>query len=255
MIICSSKGANGRLLWKTLQMRLAWSLAVAISMAPQTIAQANNNGSEFSPNVTSSEKTWALNLKRKAEGGSAEAQYELGRAYIEGHVFQQNIEEAVKWTRAAAAQGLAKGEVNLAVMYTEGRWVPRDYAVARLWNEKAAAQGDARAEYNLGVMYAYGQGVKKDLPEGIQWYMRAAEQGHQMAAYNVGVAYSQGIGVPVDEVKGYMWQLLACHFGFAHCKETLKYLDAKFDAVKIAEAHRKATGWIRAHPNVKGIPL
>ena len=74
MIICSSKGANGRLLWKTLQMRLAWSLAVAISMAPQTIAQANNNGSEFSPNVTLSEKTWALNLKRKAEGGSAEAQ-------------------------------------------------------------------------------------------------------------------------------------------------------------------------------------
>ena len=236
-------------------MKFAFVLAVAIYMAPQTIAQANNNSSEFSPNATSSEKTWAENLKRQAEGGSAEAQYELGNAYIEGRVFQQNIEAAVKWTRAAAAQGLARGEVNLAVMYTEGRWVPRDYAQARLWNEKAAAQGDAKAEYNLGVIYAYGQGVKKDLPEGIRWYMKAAEQGDQVSAYNVGVAYSQGIGVPADEVKGYMWQLLACHFGFPQCKETLKYLDTKLDPAKIAEARRKANEWIGNHPNVKGIPL
>ncbi|MGA7572797.1 MAG: tetratricopeptide repeat protein, partial [Terriglobales bacterium] len=221
----------------------------------QIAAQANNKDWEFSPNVTSNEKAWAESLKRKAAGGSAEAQYELGRAYIEGHVFNQNVGEAVKWTRAAAVQGLAKGEVNLAVMYSEGRWVPRDYAQARVWNEKAAAQGDARAEYNLGVLYAYGQGVKKDLPQGIQWYAKAAEQGHQMAAYNVGVAYSQGIGVPIDEVKGYMWQLLACHFGFGHCKETLKYLDANLSPAKIAEARKKANEWIKSHPDVKGISL
>lgn len=140
-------------------------------------------------------------------------------------------------------------------MYTEGRWVPRDYAQSRLWNEKAAAQGDARAEYNLGVIYAYGQGVKKDLPEGIRWYMKAAEQGHQVAAYNVGVAYSQGIGVPVDQVQGYMWQLLACHFGFPQCKGTLKYLDSTLDAARIGDARKKANEWIKAHPNVTGIPL
>jgi len=236
-------------------MQISLFLAVAISMAPQTVAQANPNSSEFSSNVTSSEKTWAQNLKRKAEGGSPEAQYELGRAYIEGRVFQQNIEEAVKWTQAAAAQGFAKAEVNLAVMYNEGRWVPRDYAQSRLWNEKAAAQGDARAEYNLGVLYAYGQGVKQDLAEGIWWYLKAAEQGHQVAAYNVGVAYSQGVGVAIDEVKGYTWQLLACHFGFPHCKETLKFLDSKLDAARIGDAHKKANEWIKAHPNVKGIPL
>ena len=73
-----------------------------------------------------------------------------------------------------------------------------------------------------------------------------------MAAYNVEVAYWQGIGVPIDEVKGYMWQLLARHFGFGHCKETLKYLDANLSLVKIAEARKKANEWIKSHPDVKG---
>lgn len=220
-----------------------------------SFAQAGDLGTGIQTDATITEKSWAQNLKHKAEGGSAEAQYELGRAYIEGHVFKQNTEEALKWTRAAAAQGWAKAEVNLAVMYSEGQWVPRDYTQSRLWNEKAAAQGDARAEYNLGVLYAYGQGVKKDLHQGIQWYTKAAEQGHQMAAYNVGVAYSQGIGVPVDEVKGYMWQVLACHFGFGHCKETLKYLNTNLSSATIAEARKKANEWIKSHPDVKGISL
>lgn len=82
MITCLSNGANGRLPRKALQIQFAFVLAVAISVAPEAIAQSNNNGSEFLPNATSGERTWAQSLRRKAEGGSAEAQYELGRAYI-----------------------------------------------------------------------------------------------------------------------------------------------------------------------------
>jgi TPR repeat protein len=236
------------------------SLAIALggftmSVAAAAMSQPRSRDTKFEQGATASQKAWAKDLMVNAERGAPEAQYRLGRAYIEGHVFKQDVGEAVKWTRAAADQGFAKAEVNLGVMYQEGKWIPRDYAQSLFWNQKAAAQGDANAEYNLGVLYAYGQGVKRDLAEGIRWYMKAAEQGHQVAAYNVGVAYSQGIGVPIDQVKGYMWQLLACHFGFAHCKETLKYLNAHLNPTKIAEARRKADDWIRTHPNVKGISM
>jgi len=229
--------------------------AVGVLYASTLPLSAADNTSLFQSGITSGQKSWAEDLKRRAERGSAEAEYELGRAYIEGRVFKQNTEEAVKWTRASAAQGFAKGEVNLAVMYYEGKWIPGDYAQSFVWNQKAAAQGDPQGEYNLGVQYVYGQGVKKDVAEGMRWYEKAAEQGHGIAAYNVGVGYSQGLGLPVDEVKGYMWQLLACHFGFEHCKETLRYLDSVVSQAKRAEARSKATEWIKSHPNVKGIPL
>jgi TPR repeat protein len=88
-------------LWKS-------PLGTALLMASAMFSAAAGNGPIFRPDATAAQKAWAENLKRDAEGGPAEAQYELGRAYIEGHVFQRNVGEAVKWTRAAAAQGLAK---------------------------------------------------------------------------------------------------------------------------------------------------
>jgi len=72
-------------------------------------SQAGKGSSEFQPNATPSEKAATENLKRAAESGSAEAQSELSKAYMQGNVFRPNLQEAFRWVRAAAEQGLAEG--------------------------------------------------------------------------------------------------------------------------------------------------
>ena len=61
--------------------------------------------------------------------------------------------------RRAADQGNADAQFNLGVMYAEGRGVPRDDAEAARWYRCAADQGEAAAQFNLGLMYAKGEGV------------------------------------------------------------------------------------------------
>ena len=65
-------------------------------------------------------------LRRKAESGDADAQYNLGERYAKGVGVPQDIVEAHKWWLKAGQQGDAKAQYNLGVMYDNGRGVPRD---------------------------------------------------------------------------------------------------------------------------------
>jgi TPR repeat protein len=247
-------GAFGEMAVRRRACRLV--VVLPLMLLTSMVAQSPNSGLDFEPSATASERAWAESLEVKSEGGSAEAQYELSKAYMEGRILIKDVGKAVKWVRAAARQGLPEAEVNLGILYHSGPGVPRDDLKALYWMKKAADQGDAKAEYNMGVIYVYGQGVQKDLSEAVRWYAKAAEQGHQVGAYNMGMAYSSGVGVPRDEVKGYMWQYLAAsRFGYAVSRKVLEGLDSRLDRATIARARKEADEWVKAHPNVKGVPL
>ena len=50
-------------------------------------------------------------LKKKAQAGDAEAQFNLGVAYDDGYSVPENDVEAVKWYRKAAEQGHAIAQI------------------------------------------------------------------------------------------------------------------------------------------------
>ena len=54
---------------------------------------------------------------------------------------QQSNEEAVKWFRLAADQGLAEAQYNLGVAYSTGNGVKLNKATAKAWYQKACANG------------------------------------------------------------------------------------------------------------------
>jgi uncharacterized protein len=81
------------------------------------------------------------------------------------------------WYRKAADQGIANAQYNLGVFYANGHGVPQDYVEAVKWYRKAADQGFAMAETNLGVMYALGHGVPQDFVLAYMWFNLAAAQG------------------------------------------------------------------------------
>lgn len=60
-------------------------------------------------------------LLAAAEQGDAEAQFELGRRYDKADGVPDNDEEAVRWYRLAAEQGLARAETSLGLMLYFGK--------------------------------------------------------------------------------------------------------------------------------------
>ena len=88
----------------------------------------------------------------------------------------QDIEQL----RKAAEQGDADAQFNLGLMYDIGKGVPQDYQEAVKWYRMAAEQGYADAQYFLGLSYATGEGVPENDAEAVKWYRKAAEQGTLM---------------------------------------------------------------------------
>ena len=82
-------------------------------------------------------------LRKKAEAGDAEAQYNLGVVYAYGYGkgLPQDDKEAVKWYRKAADQGYAGAQYNLGQMYRIGKGVPQDYIQSYAWFNLAGANG------------------------------------------------------------------------------------------------------------------
>lgn len=178
-----------------------------------------------------------------AENGDAEAQFNLGRMYDEGHGVPRNPYEAVKWYRLAADQGHALGEANLGVMYMSGEGVPKDLAEAVRWFRLAAEQGDSTGQCNLGSMYGSGSGVPRDDTEAAKWYRLAAMQGNALGQSNLGGMYLTGQGVPKDATEAVKWFRLAADQGSALGQSNLGLMYSIGQGV--TKDHVEAVKWFR----------
>ena len=90
-------------------------------------------------------------LKDKAEGGDPEAQFELGRRYLQGVGLERNDVMALHWIRAAE-NGFMVAQRMLGKCYERGTGTAVDVERARFWYEKAADQGDEYAAGRLKVL-------------------------------------------------------------------------------------------------------
>ena len=69
--------------------------------------------------------------------------------------------------------------------YDNGRGVAKSHQEAAKWYRLAADQGVAEAQFALGAMYEQGQGVPQDYEEAVKWWRLAAEQKLEVAQYNL----------------------------------------------------------------------
>ncbi|HMZ54440.1 MAG TPA: tetratricopeptide repeat protein [Azospira sp.] len=101
-------------------------------------------------------------LKRAAELGWPEAQFQLAMWLALGHGVKADVRQANTWAQKAAERGDVGGQNMLCEDYIEGSGVPRDYLVAADWCTKAAAQGNYSALAKLAYLYENGFGVGLD---------------------------------------------------------------------------------------------
>lgn len=151
--------------------------------------------------------------RRAAEQGLSPAQTSLGKMYEQGDGVAQDYKQAVNWYRLAADQGDARAQYSLGLMYRKGNGVSQDINKARKWNHLAVEQGYAPAQYLLGNIYRNTEDIK-----AAKWYRLAAEQGHAWAQYFLGQLYTRGKGVEQDYDQALKWYHLAAEQGVAYAQ-------------------------------------
>jgi TPR repeat protein len=72
-------------------------------------------------------------LTGDATAGNAEAQFELGNAYLKGDGVTADPTQAAKWYLMAAEQGFTQAQVQMAMKYAHGNGVPVDHVEADKW--------------------------------------------------------------------------------------------------------------------------
>lgn len=128
---------------------------------------------------------------------------------------------AVAIWRPLAEGGDADAQFNLGQAYRLGRGVPLDLAGARIWFERAARTGHLDAETTLGLL-TFQNG---DRVQGLKWLKQAADQGEPRALLVYGTALYNGDGVAQDRVLGYAYVSRAAAQGLQPAQETLAQLD------------------------------
>jgi hypothetical protein len=134
---------------------------------------------------------------------------------------QQSSSNAFDELVRQAEGGSADAQVNLGLAYEEGKGVQQSDELALEWYRKAAEQGSAKAQNNIGTMYSMGQGVAQDKSEAFRWYKKAALQGLAAADYNIAISWFNGDGTSVDPVRAYAWMMLAKRNGAPKAPEAL----------------------------------
>ena len=157
-------------------------------------------------------------LKRAAEMGDAEGQYELSQALA-----ATSPRESAGWLRKAATQGWVGAEEQLGKECLE----VGDWGGARNWYSLAAEQGSIEAAYRYGTV------LSRDDPEkGMDWVVKAAKAGHPEAQWSMG-CYCRERG-EIDGARA--WFALAGEQGHEEALEALAGMPAAGEGMADARA-------------------
>jgi len=102
-------------------------------------------------------------LTADANAGSAQAQYDLGNAYMKGDGVAADPVESAKWCRMAAEQDFVAAEVQLSLKYLNGTGVKADPVEADKWMVIAVAR---EGKNQAMLRFVEGHMSKDDIHHG-----------------------------------------------------------------------------------------
>lgn len=162
-------------------------------------------------------------LKKAAELGSAESQYNLGYALSNGLGVEKNAEDGVYWYGKSSDNGFNDGHYAMMMAYGNGEGVAQNSQLAFNYALKCAANNDITCIWNVASCYASGNGVEKNDAEFREWIIRLAKMENPenlirsgyitSARLEIAHFYNSGqLGFPIDYYQGYLWYLIYNEF-------------------------------------------
>ena len=117
-------------------------------------------------------------LRASADKGNRYAAYTLGKAYLDGTEYQQNIPEALKYLQESAERGMPNAQYILGKLHLKGEVIPKNVGEAIRLFRLAASSENSYAEYQLGKLYLYGNEVERDYDTAIRYLESSASHGN-----------------------------------------------------------------------------
>jgi uncharacterized protein len=160
------------------------------------------------------------------------------------------------WTqlRAKADGGDAEAQFDLALHYSSAEGEELDFALAARWYRKAAEQDHLLAQYNLGVMFARGQGMPRDDGAAEEWTRKAAEGGDAGGQYDLGVRYHRAsvdrlrLGAVESRIEAYKWFHLAAAQGYRDSGTACERVSLTMSRVEVDEGNRRVAAFVARKP-------
>jgi TPR repeat protein len=157
-------------------------------------------------------------LKKAAEMGQPEAQYNYGYCFQQGIEVLKNDSIANTWLLKSAKQGWLDAQFKVAYSFSTGRGVTKDDNQAFYWSVKCAEQKDPECMFNVAACYQEGKGINKNLDSMIAWTIRLGSLPDQenlqlsgqitSARANLATMYREGQNVRKDFSKSYLWFII-----------------------------------------------
>jgi TPR repeat protein len=166
-------------------------------------------------------------LKAQAALGNSMMQFSLGTLYDAdfklSKLVQPNMQEALRYYRAAAEQGHIPAAHLLGNALLHGSHVPKDPAAGIPWLLKAANANFAPSQALMGDVYWTGIApYPKNPTEAVQWYLKAAGGSGQAGAERMlGYAFLEGTGAEKNETTAMQWFQKAANQGDHYAQSIL----------------------------------
>ena len=113
-------------------------------------------------------------LRKSAELGNSEAQYNLGYFLQNGVGITKNEKEAFEWYKKSSENGFNDGHYAMMMAYGNGIGTVVDSEKAFEYALKCANNNDATCMWNIVNCYKQGLGVKKDIDKMLSWATKLA---------------------------------------------------------------------------------
>ena len=202
------------------------------------------------------EKSFEL-YKQSAEQGNPEAQYAVGKIYLDGpeEVFKKlkcptkseiyydgekvvkDPKKAIYWLKKSAEQGYAKAQHELGEYYYNET---ADYKEAEFWLRKSDEQGHPLSPYYLATMYEEGCIEEKNPEEKIDLLKKSANRGSAAAQYYLGKMYYEGEEIDKNCKEAVYWLNESAKQGFVEPQTTIKQMEGTKDCTKTIDWSQKS---------------
>lgn len=163
-------------------------------------------------------------LRKAAEQGDAEAQYELAALYAEGRGTEQDMDLALLWGKKAAAQGYVAAQFSVGRTLIESK-EPANKAEALVFLRRAATARDRTSAIFLATVLARGDfGVSKDEREAESVLKPMAEAGDAECQFALANLYRMGTTFQAGRELSAEWLKKAAAQGHPQATQALQSL-------------------------------
>ncbi|MCJ8498886.1 sel1 repeat family protein [Chryseobacterium salipaludis] len=114
-------------------------------------------------------------LKKAAELGNGEAQYNFGYLLQSGVLGERKSAEAIEWFKKSSDNNFNDGHYALMMAYGNGDGVEQNSEKAFAYAMKCAANNDPTCMWNVVSCYVTGNGVPQNIPKFKEWILRLAK--------------------------------------------------------------------------------